>query len=307
MMSYLNILRPKNLLIVGITQWILYHYIILAFVEIFALNPLLFSLLVLDTMIIAAGGYVINDIIDAKSDLVNKPKKTYIPTEISLKNAYRYYFFLLATGLILAFYIAYRIDNLPLVVIYPAACGLLHLYSSKYKNTIMTGNVLVSIFIAMVSGIVLFAERNSVMGMKDKTQMWLVLELFMAYMVFSFMVNMIREIIKDIEDIEGDTEVGLVTYPIKYGADSAKRLAALFTLLTIIALILWTLTSSIHMDLRIYVFLLLLVASPFVVVIQILTKTTRKRDFSKISSILKYIMLAGLASIILISSILTTV
>ena len=156
----------------------------------------------------------------------------------------------------------------------------------------------------MVSGIILFAERNAVLALNDLSNMWLILELFFAYLVFSFMINMIREIIKDIEDLEGDKSAGLTTYPIKYGADSAKKLAVIFCILSIFVLILWLLTTNIPMNLRVYVFLLLLVASPLVVIIQILTKTTTKRDFSKISAILKYIMLAGLVSIILLSSIL---
>lgn len=307
MLAYFKILRPKNLIIVGITQWILYHYIILTFVEQPALNAYLFSLLVLDTILIAAGGYVINDIVDAEVDQVNKPIKTYIPSQISLKTAYYYYFLLLSIGFLLAFYIAYSIDNLPLVIIYPSACIFLYLYSFKYKNSIIIGNVMVSIFVALVSGIILFAERNSVGNLSNQTQMWLVIELFFTYMVFSFMVNMIREIIKDIEDVEGDNKAGLLTYPIKYGINAAKNLASLFSLVTIILLIVWMLVTDIPMDLRMYVFLLLLVASPLVVIIQILTKTTSKRDFSKISAILKYVMLAGLVSIILLSSILNTV
>ncbi|HMR90019.1 MAG TPA: geranylgeranylglycerol-phosphate geranylgeranyltransferase [Saprospiraceae bacterium] len=304
MIPFIQILRPKNLIIVGITQWILYHYIILAFVATPSLDVFLFSLLVIDTMLIAAGGYVINDIIDAKTDQINKPSKTYIPSKISLKTATYYYYTLLTVGFLIALYIAYSIDNLPLVIIYPSSCFLLYLYSTKYKNSIIIGNVLVSLFVAMVSGIILFAERNAVFALDDLSKMWRILELFFAYMVFSFMVNMIREIIKDMEDMEGDKSAGLTTYPIKYGADSAKKLTVIFCALSILVLVLWLLTTNIPMDLRVYVFLLLLVASPLVVVIQILTKTTTKRDFSKISAILKYIMLSGLVSIILLSSIL---
>jgi 4-hydroxybenzoate polyprenyltransferase len=307
MTAFIQILRPKNLIIVGITQWILYHYIILAFVDTPSLDVFLFSLLVLDTIFIAAGGYIINDIVDASLDQINKPNKTYIPTLINLKAATYYYYAILAFGFLLAFYIAYCINNLPLVVIYPASCFLLYIYSTRYKNSILIGNVLVSLFVALVSGIILFAERNAVMSLSDNTKKWLVIELFMVYMIFSFMVNMIREIIKDIEDVEGDKSVGIITYPIRYGADAAKKLAVLFCLTTILVLLFWLFVTNIPLDLRVYVFLLLLVASPLAVIVQILTKTTTKRDFSKISAILKYIMLAGLVSIILLSSIQKTI
>jgi 4-hydroxybenzoate polyprenyltransferase len=307
MMAFIQILRPKNLIIVGTTQWILYHYIILAFVDTPALDVFLFSLLVVDTILIAAGGYIINDIVDASVDQINKPQKTFIPTKISLIQATYYYYFLGFVGFLIALYIAYCINNLPLVVIYPMACFLLYVYSTKFKNSILIGNILVSLFVAFVSGIILFAERNAIISINDSTKKWLVLELFIAYMIFSFMVNMIREIIKDIEDEEGDKLAGLITYPIKYGTDAAKKLVVLFCLTTILMLLFWLFVTNIPLDLRVYVFLLLLVASPLVVIVQILTKTTTKRDFSKISAILKYIMLAGLVSIILLSSILKTI
>ena len=302
-LDYFKIIRPKNLLIAALTQCIIYKYIILQFVPVPSLNVSLFLLLSLDTIIIAAGGYVINDILDFKSDSINKPEKTLIPEKISVREGYLYYILLLFTGLILAFYIAYKINNLPLVLIYPTAALVLYLYSLKFKNTILAGNIIVSIYVAFVTGIVLFFERDSVFSLESSDKK-IVLTLFWAYMVFSFILNFIREVIKDIEDLDGDKKSGLATYPIRFGIQSSKKLCITLCLLIIAIIITFMISIPFFHNLRIITYLTLLIAAPLVIVIQILTGTTQKREFSKISTILKWIMVAGLGSIVLISTIL---
>lgn len=302
--ALINIIRPKNLIIIALTQWILHFFIIIPFVGVPSLNAALFYLLVVDTMFIAAGGYLINDILDYKTDVINKPLKLYIPKPLSLKTAWVYYFCILISGFLTALYIAYKINNLPLVLIYPLACVVLYFYSAKLKNSVLAGNIVVSLFVAFVSGIVLFAERNSVSNMAVTSSYHVVMGLFTAYMIFSFLINLLREIIKDIEDFEGDIATGVITYAGRYGITRAKKLCMGLCILTIIIAILWVCFSSVCTDFRVQTYITLFVVCPILIVLQILTKTSAKRDFSKISTILKWVMVAGLGSIILISSVL---
>ncbi|MBL0099538.1 MAG: hypothetical protein IPP49_05350 [Saprospiraceae bacterium] len=113
---------------------------------------------------------------------------------------------------------------------------------------------------------------------------------------------MVREIVKDIEDIEGDKMAGHLTFPIKYGVQKAKKYSNFTYRHNYIHPVLWILITDVKIDFRTAVFLLLLVAGPLIIIIQILTKTTQKRDITKVSSILKWIMVAGLASIVMIST-----
>ncbi|MBC7884558.1 MAG: UbiA family prenyltransferase [Saprospiraceae bacterium] len=284
----------------------MYRFIILPFVGTPSLDVCLFLLLITDTILIAAGGYIINDIHDHRADMVNKPSLTFIPSLISLKAAGIYYKFILLTGLIIALYIGQRIHQMHMVLIYPVGSALLYMYSVKYKNTVIWGNVIVSVFVAFVSGIVLIAERASIVSIVDPKTMNLVIELFVVYMIFSFLVNMIREIVKDLEDAEGDTLSGGVTFGIRYGMQSAVKLSVILAILTILAIIGWLMWTNVPFELRSAVFLLLFVAAPLVSIIQILTKSNHKSDFTKISTILKWTMVAGLGSIVLISSTLTS-
>lgn len=300
---YLNIVRPKNLLLVGLTQYIIYYYLFLQYDIRVALSDGLLPLFIMATILIAAGGYIINDILDVASDLVNKPSKSFIPTLISKFHAYIYYYVILTLGFTISIFIAIKTNNLPLISIYPMACGMLYLYSKKFKSSVLIGNVIVSLFVALVSVIIIVAERKLLFGVDPANSTKVALELLIFYSILAFLINLIREIIKDTEDIEGDTQAGYVTLPIKYGVSFAKKTTIGLIVSTNLLLIAWIFTTSINLDFRIKTYLLLLVTSPLSVVLQILTKTTHKRDFSKISTILKWTMLAGLGALILISNI----
>lgn len=302
-LPYLLIVRPKNLLLVGLTQFLIYHYLFEKFGQTVVLSDYLLFLFVLDTTLIAAGGYIINDIVDFRTDTFNKPHKTYIPTSISLGFASIYYYVTLILGLIISMYIAVKTNNIPLVTLYPIASGVLYMYSAKYKNSILLGNIIVSFFVAFVPAIILVAERDILFNDGSSYSQHIV-ELIVIYAGFSFFVNLIREIIKDVEDVEGDKSIGYITLPIIYGIAIAKRICMVICVFTILFLICWIYLTDINLDFRVRVYLLLLVAAPLAIVIQILTKTTNKRDFSKISTILKWTMLAGLGALIMISNIL---
>lgn len=300
--AYFKVLRPKNLILIGATQWFLYAMLIVPFVEKPLLSNHLLLLFIIDTMLIAAAGNLINDILDVKADEINKPLLSFIPNPIAKKSALVYYFILLILGFSIAAYIAFEIQKWPLLMIYPVVSFILFLYSYSLKNTILLGNIIVSLFVAFVTGIIFFAERTAIMQMKVIHTQRMVIEMFIAFIVFSFMINMIREMIKDIEDAEGDQVMGFVTLPIKYGKQKSVQICQYLTLLTIILLIVWMLFSKNVVGLRNYTFLLLFVGSPLVVSFQILTASTHKRNFSQLSAILKAVMVAGLFSLYMLTS-----
>lgn len=156
--------------------------------------------------------------------------------------------------------------------------------------------------VSFVTGIIFFAERTSIEEIQDFKIQGIVMAIIMYYVIFSFLVNMIREIVKDIEDMDGDLATGHVTFPIKYGRDAGKKLCIAITIITLILLLVWMFTTNIPLELRSKTFLLLLVGAPLVMVIQALTNTTHKHEFTKISNTLKWIMISGLGSIVIISS-----
>jgi 4-hydroxybenzoate polyprenyltransferase len=252
-------------------------------------------------MLIAAAGFVINDIFDFKSDQINKPKQTFIPSLISLKAAKKLYAFLTLFGLILAIFIAFKINSLVQLVIYPLAVMMLYYYSSRFKNSVIIGNIIVSIFVCLVTGIVLFAERVEILSMTSEITRLKIFEIFISYMTFSFFINLAREIVKDIEDVDGDKEMNINTLPIKHGVEFSKKIVMSICAILILLMVLWMMNSSISLSFRVIFYLIIFIIAPLGWIIQKINIATFKSDFNRISHIFKMIMIAGLVSLILIS------
>lgn len=261
------------------------------------LNGHLWWLFVIDTMLIAAGSYVVNDIFDQSTDKHNKPNKsTLINQSISNNLAWYIYITITIIGLDIAIYIGFMIDKLPLIIIFPCAVGLLYYYSKSWKRKPFIGNFIVATFCAFVPAIIWYAEYDNIKLIKNislKEYNWVV-NIFTAYISFGFLTTIIREIIKDIEDINGDQLSGYITLPIAIGVKKSKYLALIFSLLLLSSYVLW-LKGCNGIELLILIALLgICFVIPTFFIIYKITKAKVTQDYSKISKYLKYIMIMSL-------------
>lgn len=306
-MPFLKLIRFPNLIIVILTQYLLQYLILLPAFESVKLSPLLdhfhFALLVFSTVLIAAGGYIINDIEDYEIDILNKPEKTIINKWISAKNAKKLYWGFSIFGFSIALYLAFYVKNLPLVLIYPTAILLLFLYSKLLKKSILWGNLIVSIFCAFVAGIVLFAERENVWALNFKNPSLgnEVLKIFLFYLLFAFFSTMFREIVKDIEDVEGDQKNGCKTLPILLGIQTAKWVAYFFAIVLLYFLGDWILTQSEEGINLGSIYIIGGIITPLLFAVYKLIKAKTKREFHLISQIAKYIMLSGILYLLILA------
>ncbi|MBR9920550.1 MAG: UbiA family prenyltransferase [Bacteroidetes bacterium] len=229
-MPYLKILRIPNLLIVVLTQALVYTFWLFPLqghLEIdLALDPIHAALLMVCTLCITAGGNIINDIFDQDADLKNKFKKAIVGRQISESSARQYYWFITIVGGAIALYLAIKTSNLPWLFLYPLAVYLLWEYSKRLKCMPLSGNVLVSLLCAFVIGIIWFAERQSMAILQtSEPQLYQHLRLHLIhYMAFAASTTLFRELIKDVEDIPGDMQVGCNTLAVKFGPTLSKRL-----------------------------------------------------------------------------------
>ena len=312
--SIFSLVRFPNLLIIAFTQYAMRYLI---------MEPLLpsdtfelqfgdfqFALLVFSTMLIAAAGYIINDYFDTRADLINKPKRVVVGVSISRKSAMIMHMILNIMGVGIGVYLAFYIGFPSLSLVFVLSTGLLWFYSTNYKKQFLVGNLTVSFLTALVPMmVVLFEipllnrEYGEVMVRYDSNFSYL-LAWVSAFSFFAFITTLIREIIKDAEDLEGDNAYGMKTVPIVLGTLWTKVLLVVLILFTLLALIYLLFTYIFHsVDPPDYIslayFLVLLVLPLMLLAIQVIA-AREKRAYHRASVLIKLIMLSGILYSVLV-------
>ncbi len=303
--SYLKIVRPYNLLIMA-GMLCLVRYAI--FLPVFRQNGLeglmpgwQFLLLVLATLFIAAGGYVINDVLDIELDRINKPEKQVIGRRISEATGNKLHFNLTAAGIVFGLAFSYLSDNIFLGVLFVIIPTALFYYSFKYKYLPAIGNIVVALLAAMVVIIYWLFEFYH---LKSQPEVFIDASLsfpqlnrfVLAFALFAFLTTLVREIIKDAQDIEGDSRFGCRTIPVVLGFRSTRYLLVLLEIMTFTA-VAW---FQFYLFKSGYQWMAYLLGLTQVLLIYSMFKTSRARDkaaFSRLSLTLKLIMMAGMLSL----------
>ena len=209
MKSILRLVRFPNLFIVVLTQYLLQYAVLMPEIRRLAMIPVLphfpFLLLVCSTVLIAAGGYIVNDIEDVDIDARNKPEhKRIVGRVYSIQTAWQLYAFCTILGFLISLYLAFYVKDVIQLLIYPAAVGLLFAYSRWFKRQPLIGNLVVSFFCAFVAWVIFYAQDLSPIFKLFLKTHWLqsVTLTFKGYAIFAFLSTLFREIIKDIEDAD---------------------------------------------------------------------------------------------------------
>lgn len=299
--KFIHHCRPKNLGIVAITQFAVYALVILPIInsvgEAAVLSNWQLAFLIIDTVILAAGGYIINDIIDDPIDRINKGLAQSIIHNLGDKFALAAYWTLGAIGLGIAAALAAQTGLWNLFWLYPLSWLLLLLYARIFKKTPLFGNLIVSLFCAFVPGILLIAEWPVLFKISYSEEFigpMVALTVLMLYILFAFLTTMVREIIKDMEDVEGDKKYNCRTLPIVWGYTRTKFVVLIFSIMLITTLGLfaislfgkgWWFSAG---------WILLCLLLPFSFINIKLFRAQEKAHFTWLSQAMKWIMLSGL-------------
>jgi len=225
-----------------------------------------------------SAGNIINDILDIETDKVSHPKRPLATGKITVSQAKTEYVLLTFIALLLSFFI-----NLHAFVIAVTATVLLFLYSYYFKKVLILGNIVVSILTGLVFIYGGVAVNNPLAAIIPA--------------IFAFLINLIREVVKDMQDVEGDLKQGVLTFPGKFGFSSSKLLIVELTII----LIVFTLYPFITRMYKIEFFIIIMaVVNPLLVYnLKILFKGSSLSNLNKISNILKLNMFIGLIAILL--------
>jgi len=266
-----------------------------------------FILLVVATVFITAGGYVINDYFDIKTDLINKGK-VIVGTKIPRRKAMMWHNIFNIAGVVIGFYISWKAGYMMMGALFLIVSGLLYFYSSSYKRQFLIGNLIVAILTAMVPLLVVFYEwpalyRYYVVYAVKMPEFDFISYWVGGFALFAFLTNLTREIIKDIEDFEGDLAYGRNTLPIVTGMVTSKIVSVCLVILTIALLYLaWYFFINDKITL---IYLNAAIVVPLILVIYKVAISKNREQLHSASNIMKIVMLMGILYSVVVKVILT--
>ncbi|MFT5249877.1 MAG: 4-hydroxybenzoate polyprenyltransferase [bacterium] len=262
------------------------------------LSDFLFALLMIATVSIAAAGNIINDIYDVEIDYINKPEKVIIGKKITEKNANYLFIILNVIGVGLGFYISNQIGKPEFSGYFVVISALLYLYATFIKSIPIFGNVIVSALVAFSLLIVGLFDLLPTINFLNQDYQSFIFGILLNYSFFAFYINLMREIVKDIEDIDGDKNCDLSTLPIILGRRRTSYIVfgmsifVMFGTVYYIYIHLYNYTSAV-------VYFLLFTLAPLLYFSIKIWNAKNKSDYAFLSKLLKVIMLLGMCSILL--------
>jgi 4-hydroxybenzoate polyprenyltransferase len=266
-----------------------------------------FSLLVVATVMLTIGGYLINDYFDLRIDAVNKPERNPVGTRIKSRSVIMAHIIVNGIAILIGLYLAYRLRSVYFGLIFPFVSMLLWLYSARYKRMLVWGNLIVALLTALVIFMVWYFEFLH-LRLRPFDFSQVVLELkatnryFFVFGLFAFLLSLIREIIKDMEDISGDKEYGCRTIPIVMGVKRSNYLVTCLITMTIVFLAFgqWSFFNRGWMV--VFWYFLIVIQFPLFYMLFNLYRAKFREDYHFLSNLCKIIMFAGVLSIQLIAS-----
>ncbi len=309
MLNYLKLVRWPNLLVIIYTMLILRYFLLVPILNTYGVAPVLsdfhFILIVMACVLIAASGYIINDIYDKNIDAINCPELLIIGKYISVRAAENIYLIINILAIAIGVYVSYTINLRSLSLLFPIVAGILYFYSSSYKSVLLFGNIMVALLSAFIPITILLFDLP-LLHIKYKPfldagnfNFNFVLAWFGFYAIFAFLISLFREIVKDIEDFEGDKSFGKNTLPVKLGVAVSKIVAIIINGITLF-LALWIIFKYLHDPISL-LYLLSLVVFPLILLILFLVKANKKEDYSRISRLSKLVMLTGISYALIVS------
>jgi 4-hydroxybenzoate polyprenyltransferase len=299
--AFLKLVRLPNLFFIALTQvlfqFCIYHVLYKGQVP--SGDLLSFILLVFASLFIAAAGYIINDYFDINIDEVNKPQKMVVDKIISRRWAIAWHFMLSAGGVLLTFLALPFWQKWYLVLANVLCVVLLWFYSTNFKKSLLIGNVVISLLTAWTILVIFFSKVsiNDAFTATDSSQPKF-FRLAILYAGFAFISSLIREAVKDMEDMNGDAKYGCRTMPIVWGVNATKVYVAVW-LIVLIALLIVLQVYVLQFKWWLAVgYSVLLIIGPLIYLFSLLFKANTQADYHRLSSLVKFVMLTGILSMI---------
>ncbi len=267
-----------------------------------ALSDWQFALLVLSTISIAAGGYIINNIFDVETDTENKPENVIVGTYISENRANNLYIGFTVIGVGIGFYLSNVFDKPSFASISIVVAATLYFYSSSLKQSLLIGNFVVALMLSFSLMVLGIFDLIPVTNDENRPVMGMLFGILLDYAIFAFIINFIREIVKDLQDYQGDFNEGMKTLPIVLGLGRTTKLVFAISFVPLVLILIY-INSHLFAAELIYSTLygIALVAVPLIYFTVKMWSAKTSQDYHHLSTVLKWILFFGILSIAVIN------
>ena len=305
--AFLRLVRWPNLLFIALTQFSFYYFILLpsfhggqlpGFENV--LNPREFYMLCLSSVLIAAAGYIINDYFDLTIDRVNKPERIVVEKVIKRRWTIIWHWIFSGIGIILGFYISWKLHNILIGISNVFCVALLWFYSTVFKKKLLIGNIIISVLSAWVI-LVLYLCEFRLHRFTDPAyhqSLSRVYKFAILYAAFAFIISLVREVIKDIEDMEGDSRYGCRTMAVVWGVNVSKVFAATWLIVLIASLLVVQVYVLQYRWWGSVIYCLIFVLLPLLRILRNLYTASAIEDYHYLSRLVKAVMFTGILSMV---------
>lgn len=303
--AFFKLVRVLNLLFIAMTQVLFQFALVVPMFRFNLHSPALpvryFVLLCLSSVLIAAAGYIINDYFDLNIDRINKPGKNVVEQVIKRRWAIVWHWLLSFAGIVIGIYVGWKTHVFWLGLANAGCVVALWFYSTTFKKRLLSGNIIISLLTAWVVMVVGFVTHYRMVtdipyyGTQFASKL---LRFTFLYSGFAFIICLVREVVKDVEDMNGDAKYGCRTMPIVWGVHVSKVFAGTWlsvlaaALLIVFAYVLafrWWLAAG---------YCLLFVIVPLGIVVKKLFTAETAQQFRALSGMIKVVMFTGILSMV---------
>lgn len=300
--AFIRLVRWPNLVFIILTQLLFVYCIIMPIYAQAGITPVIygwyFALLCVSSVFIAAAGYIINDYFDRNIDMINKPDKMVVDKIIKRRWAIVWHLLLSFIGIAIGFYLDFTTKIFLLGAANCICVLLLFIYSISLKRKFLIGNIIISLLTAWVILVITWCENGNIINTHNGLRSDKILRETFLFAGFAFIISLIREVVKDMEDIEGDRKYGCRTMPIVWGVNATKVFTAVWLIVLIVTLVIvqayaarlqWWLSIA---------YCIVLIIAPLVWIFKKLYSAKTSKDFHTLSSLIKLVMLTGIVSMV---------
>lgn len=294
--AFLRLVRWSNLVFIVLTQALFYWCV---YYQLFAVHDVKrFFLLMIASVLIAAAGYIINDYFDLNIDQINKPDKIIIDRIIPRRWAIVWHLVLSFAGVALTA-VAVGRTYWYLVVANFVCVILLWLYSTSFKRQLLIGNIVISLLTAWTILVLFFAFSHPDQAFNTTDPLSVkFFRISILYAGFAFIISLIREAVKDMEDMKGDMRYGCKTLPIVAGIRTTKMYVAIWIGVLVATLLILQFYVLQFGWIFSVLYAIAFVIVPLLMALSRLRRAARTADFAYLSGRTKWIMLTGILSML---------